>query len=109
LYPSHLPKNHVAFHLQLLDKIDTTTKSVWCRYQKVGINSLKTFIPKLCDEAGIDVLYTNHSLRATSVSRMFQGGVPEKVVIDKSGVLLEYKHMKKSTELGRTEGHQFRN
>ena len=29
--------------------------------------------------------YTNHSLRATSVSRMFRSGIAEKVIVDKSG------------------------
>ena len=29
--------------------------------------------------------YTNHSLRATAVSRMYNSGVPEKIIAEKSG------------------------
>ena len=55
-------------------------------YQPTGwLNTLKGIIPKLSLEAGCDVKYTNHSLRATSATRMFSVGVPEKLIADKIG------------------------
>ncbi len=36
-------------------------------------------------ESGVTVHYTNHSLRATAVTRMFNKGVPEKLIAEKSG------------------------
>ena len=36
-------------------------------------------------DAGLGVLYTNHSLTATSITRMYEGGVPENLISEKSG------------------------
>ena len=35
--------------------------------------------------AGTEVRYTNHSLRATAMTRMYNRGVPEKLIAEKSG------------------------
>ena len=51
----------------------------------VGVNKLKTFLSNISAESGIDVHYTNHSLRATAVTRMYNTGVPEKLIAEKSG------------------------
>ena len=57
----------------------------WYNSQLVDINTLKSVIPKLSLEAECDVKYTNHSLRATSATRMFSGEIPEKLNADKTG------------------------
>uniref|UniRef100_A0A1X7V6B6 Tyr recombinase domain-containing protein n=1 Tax=Amphimedon queenslandica TaxID=400682 RepID=A0A1X7V6B6_AMPQE len=49
--------------------------------QRVGINTLKRFVSLITGLSG----YTNHSLRATAVSRMYNSGVPAKIISDKSG------------------------
>ncbi len=36
-------------------------------------------------ESGVTARYTNHSLRATAVTRMFNKGVPEKLIAEKTG------------------------
>jgi len=43
--------------------------------------------------------YTNHSLRATAITRMFNGSIPEKVIAEKSGhkSLRAYKKTKRTT------------
>ena len=41
--------------------------------------------PELCKEACLGVEYTNHSLRATAITRMYEGGVPENIISEKSG------------------------
>ena len=51
----------------------------------MGINKLKTFIPDICTQAGLEVHYTNHSLRATAVTRMYNRGVPKNLIAEKSG------------------------
>ena len=53
--------------------------------QRLGVNSLKKLIPELSAKAGIDVHYTNHSLRATVITRMFNAGIPEKIIAENSG------------------------
>ena len=39
----------------------------------------------MCTDAGLSVRYTNHSLRATAVTRIYNTGVPEKIISDISG------------------------
>ena len=67
-----------------LDKIPKL-KQPWYTKQRVGYNTLKGFIPKLFATSGLEGLYTNHSLRATSITRMFKADVPEKIIAEKSG------------------------
>lgn len=54
--------------------------------QRVEVNQLKKFVFKVTTQAGL-FDYTNHSLQATAVTRMYNSnsGVPEKVIADKSG------------------------
>ena len=42
-------------------------------------------MPDIAAESGLGVHYTNHSLRATAVTRMYNTGVPEKLIAEKSG------------------------
>ena len=47
---------------------------------------MKTFMPDIAAESGLSVRCThNHSLRATAVTRMYNTGVPEKLIAEKSG------------------------
>ena len=51
----------------------------------VGVNTLDTMMPKISVKGELATIYTNHSLRATSTSRMFACNVPEKVIQEKTG------------------------
>ena len=73
-------------YMRPLDKIPNL-KQPWYTKQRVGYNTLK---PKLFATSGLEGLYTNHSLRATSITRMFKADVPEKIIAEKSG----YKSLK---------------
>ena len=53
--------------------------------QRVGINSLKNILSELSKKSAISVRYTNHSLRATAITRMFQAQVEEKIIVETSG------------------------
>ena len=39
----------------------------------------------MSDQAGTSDRYTNHSLRATSASRLFANDIPEKVIQERTG------------------------
>ena len=52
--------------------------------QRVGVNQLKNMLPDLSQMSGIGVRYTNHSLRATAITHMFNKGVPEKIFAETS-------------------------
>ena len=48
------------------------------------VNVLKGILPELSKMSGVEVHYTNHSLRATAITHMFNCGVPEKVIAENS-------------------------
>ena len=60
----------------------------------VGINSLNKILPDMCDAAGFK-RKTAHSLRVTCVSSLFNSGVEEKLIRERSGhrsnALLQYE------------------
>jgi len=45
-----------------------------------GQNYLASLVKDVCKEAGIEGDKTNHSLRATGTTRMWEGNVPEKLI-----------------------------
>ena len=49
---------------------------VWYCDQPYGVNRIKTTVKTICEEAGIEVHFTNHSLRTSCASRMFANHVP---------------------------------
>ena len=53
--------------------------------QRVGINKLKEVVSSIPAKSGVSVHYTNHCLLATAMTRMFNQGVPEKLIAEKSG------------------------
>ena len=53
--------------------------------QRVGINVLKNILLDVSEKSGIQVRYTNHCLRATAVTQMFNSHVNEKVIAKTSG------------------------
>ena len=62
-----------------------STSGPWYGKTRVGVNTLKkNFIPNLCKESSLSVHYTNHSLWATAITRMYEHGVTEKMSNDKS-------------------------
>ena len=50
----------------------------------MGVIKLKEVVPVACAKAGVSVHYTNHSLRAIAMTRMFNQGVPGKLIAEKS-------------------------
>ena len=42
----------------------------------------------MCQVAGIEGHKTNHSLRATGASELFEAGVPEKIIKERTGLVL---------------------
>ena len=56
------------------------TPSVWFCDQSYGSNKVCSTVKGICKEAGFVGKYTNHSLCATSASRMYQCNVPEQII-----------------------------
>ena len=84
-YFTKLPPDPKAFYLRPHTNRPLDSGKPWYINVPVGVNTLKTILPKMSEEAGASVRYTNHSLRATSASRLFASGIPEKVIQEKTG------------------------
>ena len=61
-YLTKLPSVAKAFYLRPLTKIPQDDTKPWYVNVAVGINTLQALLPRMCDEAGTSVRYTNHSL-----------------------------------------------
>ena len=55
------------------------------RKQVVGVNTLAKIIPEMMKEAGISGNYTGHSGKVTCATELFNAGVPEKLVKERTG------------------------
>uniref|UniRef100_A0A1X7V1V6 ZMYM2-like/QRICH1 C-terminal domain-containing protein n=1 Tax=Amphimedon queenslandica TaxID=400682 RepID=A0A1X7V1V6_AMPQE len=91
LYISKLPES--AFEKELFYCRPVPVKHIkddnpWYYDTPVGNNILKTKFKVMFEAAGQDAGgISNHSLRATGVTRMFDKGVPEKIIMERSGHL----------------------
>lgn len=82
-YFSKLPPDPKAFYLRPRQKI--TEGQLWYINVPVGVNTLQAILPRISEQSGTSIRYTNHSLRATSATRLFSHNVPEKVIQEVTG------------------------
>ena len=84
LYLSLLPKNRncKALYLHPCKKYMPQN---WYKDSQFGENKLRSFVKDLCNKAGIPGFYTNHSLKATGCTRMYNNNVEEQVIQEISG------------------------
>ena len=88
LYIQRLPPDAVEkdmFYVRSLDKIPSNPTASWYTSVPVGQNTLDRKINVICRNAGIDGHKTNHSLRATGATELYQGNVPEKLIQEGTG------------------------
>ena len=86
-----------AFYHRPLAKFSSDPSKPSYGKQQVGVCTLKKIVPNMCEQAGCIGRYTNHSLRAMAITRMYNAGVPEKLIAETSGhkstkALHQYKH-----------------
>ena len=74
LCPPDAPES--AFYLQ------PARSPCWYSKKPLGHNTLAKTVAKMCQSAGYK---TNHSLRATSTSRLYHSGVDEQLVMERTG------------------------
>lgn len=85
IYLSKLPSDPKSYYMQPMQKIDHRFARPWYQVSPVGVNTLKNMMSRMSELAGLSNWYTNHSLRATACTRMFNAGVPQKVIAEFSG------------------------
>ncbi len=85
-YFSRIPPNSKAFYLRpsTHDPVKHSVKA-WFFDVPVGVNTLNAAVASMAKKAGLRIRYTNHSLRATSASRLYAKNVPEKLIAEKTG------------------------
>ena len=87
-YFSKLPpqaiENDILF-VRPLEIIQNHPATPWYSGIPIGKNTLENKLRKRCALAGIEGRVTNHSMRATSVTCLYETGVPEKVIQERTG------------------------
>ena len=83
-YNSKCPPNRPAgaFYLKPLKN---TTGAYWYGAQPIGHQKLNSTVARMCKAAGIQGFKTNHSLRATAATRLYQAGVDEQIIMETTG------------------------
>jgi integrase len=59
--------------------------TIWFERRVIGKNTLDQRVKEMGKETGVEGNFSNHSLRATAVTRMFKAGLPEKQIMKRSG------------------------
>ena len=70
------------FYLRSLEK---PNPGQWYSTQVVGLNTLKKTIGELAKLGNCDGFFTNHSLRRSSTTGLFQAGLPKKLIKEFTG------------------------
>ena len=85
-YISHCPttenRKSKAFYLTPLKK---PKNDIWYSPVPVGHNTLANTMKRLCKEAGLEGYKTNHSLRVTAATRLYNAGVDEQLIMQRTG------------------------
>ena len=80
-YQSKCPAERPS-HVQPLKK---TSKDCWYSTTPIGHSTLAGTVSRMCKAAGTAGYKTNHSLRATAATRLYQAGVDEQLIMEKTG------------------------
>ena len=95
-YIGLLPTSKSCGKLYLRPRIKHTP-AVWFCNAPFGKNKICSNVKTICEQAGISGKFTNHSLRATSASRMFARQVPEQIIKEITGHRSECVRVYKKT------------
>ena len=71
-----------CFYLLPLQKPSATC---WYSNRPLGYHKLGTTVARLCKSAGISGHKTNHSLRVTAATRLYDSGIDEQLVMETTG------------------------
>ena len=70
------------FYLRPLEK---PSRDVWYSLAAFGRHKLSSIVANICKEGGLSGNRTNHSLRATSATSMYDAGVDEQLICEVKG------------------------
>ena len=87
-YISKLPPyafEHDTFYLRPLQAVPVDPNAPWYASVPVGRDTSQKKFHLMCEQAGIKGNKTNHSLRATGATELYESGVPEKLIQERTG------------------------
>ena len=105
--PDYCPPWNIVRYLELLPKIRTCPAfylqprkkyfgKFWFVNRPAGINRLRNVIGDMCCEAKLPWFYTNHSLRSTAATKLYQNNIDEQLIQEITGhrslAIRSYKH-----------------
>ncbi|CAC5393007.1 unnamed protein product [Mytilus coruscus] len=85
LYASHCPPFPRKADALYLRPLKIPNGNIWYAVQPIGRHSLANIVASIYQEAGIGVYRTNHSLRASAATRMYDAGVDEQLICEVTG------------------------
>ena len=84
LAPKVLEDPDSVFYWKPRDIVPASDSTPWFTLQVIGWNVLASIVKQMFQQVGIDGK-TNHSLRATGATRLFEANVPEKPIKERTG------------------------
>ena len=84
LYNSKCPEDRPA-NAFYLKPLQIPKRNVWYSKIPVGHNALQNTVKRLCASVGVTGHFSNHSLRATAATRLFEAGVDEQLIMSRTG------------------------
>lgn len=83
--PQHLLNGESKFYLKPLQFTPTGETLPWYWDEPISRKKLQTMVKDICTEAQVEGNFTNHSLRATGATALFDAGVPETIIQKRTG------------------------
>ena len=68
-----------------LTPLSTPKEDVWYSRAPLGHNTLSKIVNEMMAQAGFEGYYTNHSLRVSSATRLFNAEVDEQLIMSRTG------------------------
>ena len=105
LYLRKLPQEAIqkdVFYVRPLQEVPADLSVPWYTTVPVGKHTLNNKVKVMCERAGIQGHKTNHSLRATAATELYQADVPEKLIQERTG----HRSLKTLRVYERTTTHQ---
>ena len=90
------------FYVHPLQEAPADPSAPWYTAVPVGKHTLNSKVKMMCERAGIEGHKTNHSLRATAATELYQADVPEKLIQERTG----HRSLKALWVYERTTTHQ---
>ena len=83
-YITLMPKNRMctAFYLQSRKKF---FGKLWYLNRPAGVHHLRNVVKEICKSAGLPGFYTNHSLRSTAATKLYQTNIDEQIIQEITG------------------------